>query len=931
MLLFIERACCYSLVVVGEKEKSMEIHSGKWLVIAEKPSAATDFAKALGSSQKKDGYFETDQYLVTWAVGHILEYLEPEDLDPKYKRWLLQDLPIIPEKFEYRVKKGQSERLALIKSLAKRKDVVGFVNACDAGREGELIFREIYDYFEIDKPFKRLWLNSMTTAAIRSKFANLVDGRSYDPLADAARCRSESDWLIGMNATRALTKRLKTRSMKGVWSVGRVQTPTLAILVDREIEALKHRPDPYWTIEGNFSYEGQEYVGRWFDPSFKKQDSGEDSESLKEKDDRIFDKNKKIQILELLNKFKSQAKAKESRKESKEIAPQLFDLTTLQREANRKHGMSASRTLQATQRLYERYKVVTYPRTDSKFLPNDYEDEVHKVLKALSSSEFGAVSKKILKHGLLNKQRVFDSNKVSDHFAIIPTGEIAALEGDDKRIFELITKRFLAAFMIPAVWLKIERTTQIQNELFRTRAQDLKDSGWREVYGLEDTEDTKLPRLFDEDDPNKQVSVETKKIVDTEGKTKAPARFNEAKLLSLMEHCGRTVENEELAEALEERGIGTPATRADIIENLIIKEYVVRHGRFLFATVKGIRLVDILRRIPIEMLSKVELTGEIESDLRKVEKGQKKRSAFMGAMHRFATSIVDKAKEFQYNDVYNKDALGTCPFCKKHVFEDFWSYRCEDDKTCKYVFWKEKSTQYIDPFTAEELLKKGIAGPLEFVTKGGQTYETWLKPSRTKGVVFCHEDGTATESESTERVLLHEETLPGSFFQCDAIIRVFDNFYQAEFINPKKIEKETTESTEKPIEEAPQKKKRVTKSKVSKSLISRMPRILCEKEISLEEYKSFIKTGETPPIMDFKSRKGRPFAAALHLKENGNFEFKFVSRKGTDGTKATGAKSYPAKATNPKVTKTKTSAAKVTKEKAPKKPRAKKATKKTEK
>ena len=488
----------------------------KWLIITEKPSVAGDLAKARGGFEKKGDHYFSDDYYITWAVGHLLELLSPEEIDPKYKRWLLQDLPILPEHFEYKPKKGQSERITHIKQLAKKSEVIGLINACDAGREGELIFREIYDFCDQKKPFKRLWLQSMTQASIRKEFSSLKPGEEYNNLGDAARCRSESDWLIGMNGTRAITKRLKTRNTKGVWSVGRVQTPTLALIVKRELEFLKHRPEPYFMLEGRFSTKSHEYSGTWFDPLFKKVLAEEDEgPAVREKEDRIFSQQKLNEIIENFNANKNNAVAKETRKESKEIAPQLFDLTLLQREANRKFGLPAARTLQAAQRLYEKHKLLTYPRTDSRYLPNDYIENVTNVLREFSAipTEYSSVCKKILKNGLLNKDRIFNDKFVSDHFAIIPTGQFPSekLEGDDAKIFDLVLKRFLAAFMSYAVWAKVERITTIGAQNFRTRVQDLQEPGWREVYGLDTEEESKLPAL-DEKNKLAQTPVQVEQL-----------------------------------------------------------------------------------------------------------------------------------------------------------------------------------------------------------------------------------------------------------------------------------------------------------------------------------------------------------------------------------------------------------------------------------
>ncbi len=882
--------------------------ASKWLVITEKPSVAGDLAKALGGFEKKGDYYESPKYFITWAVGHLLELLEPEELDPKYKRWLLQDLPILPSEFQYKPKKGQTERLNHIKSLAKKSEVVGFINACDAGREGELIFREIFDFCGQDKPFKRLWLQSMTPESIRKGFNLVKPGKEYDNLGDAARCRAESDWLIGMNATRAVTKRLKSRNTKGVWSVGRVQTPTLALIAKRELEHLKHRPEPYFTIEGRFSTSSHEYSGVWFDPNFKKPVSSDedDLQHYSEKEDRIFSKERLDQILNDFNLNKGKATASETRKESKEIAPQLFDLTLLQREANRKLGMSASRTLQAAQRLYEKHKLLTYPRTDSRYLPEDYVNNVTDVIKEFSAipTEFTKACQKILKTGLLNKERIFNDKHVSDHFAIIPTGHFPSekLDGDDARIYNLVLKRFLAAFMPHAVWAKVERLTKVGSQTFRTRVQDLQEPGWREVYGLDTEEESKLPKL-NEKSPEAVTPVQTEDITPQTNATKPPARLTEAKLLSLMEHCGRSIADEEIAEVLKDKGIGTPATRADIIENLIAKEYVSRFGKSLRATSKGIRLVDVLSRIPIDTLSKVELTGEIEFDLRKMEKGQKKRSEFMQDMFDFTSSIVDKARTFEYDAIFKHDpSLGSCPVCKKgKVFEGFWGYKCNlagnsKEKVgdeCTFIIWKEKNQRYIDRSLVEEVLSKNIAGPFEFSNSNGTShFEEYLTISPVKGIIFCEQNGDPKESATGyDVVVLHEEPLPETFLKLPGLVKVTENAYLCEFgvqipaaetaaneaveTKPKRGRKKA--SAEGSTEEKA--KKKPAKPKKTKRLISRMPRVLCGREMSLEDYKSFIITGSTPPIADFKSKKGRPFAAALHLKDNGNFEFKFVSRK----------------------------------------------------
>src|SRR5438034_7820737 len=396
----------------------------KALVITEKPSVARDIADGLGGFREEEGWFERDDLVVTFAVGHLYELLAPEELDDKYKRWTLDVLPILPEEFGYKVKKGQTDRIRTIQRLLRRDDVDSIVNACDAGREGELIFREIVENLGSDKPVRRLWLQSMTDDAIRAGFRQLRRGEELQGLADAAACRAQSDWLIGMNATRALTKRLKSRKEKTSWSAGRVQTPTLAMLVDKEFEVLAHVPRPFWRVAATFEHEDNRYPGNWFDPAFEANDDSE------RKDDRIFDAARAAAIAAAVGG--APATASETRKPSRESAPPLFDLTSLQREANRRFSWSARRTLSAAQRCYERHKLLTYPRTSSKCLPEDYREVVAETLAAFAENrrrdegfaDLAAAAARLRENGLENDARIFDNAGVTDHFAIVPTGSL---------------------------------------------------------------------------------------------------------------------------------------------------------------------------------------------------------------------------------------------------------------------------------------------------------------------------------------------------------------------------------------------------------------------------------------------------------------------------------------------------------------------------
>ncbi len=608
----------------------------KPLVITEKPSVARDIVAALGGFREQDGFWESEELLVTFSVGHIVELLPPEDVDPKYKRWTLDTLPILPEKFEYRQKAGASERIRTIKKLLARDDVDEVINACDAGREGELIFREIVNFLGCEKPTRRLWLQSMTRTAIRSGFESLSPGEDYDGLGAAASCRSQSDWLIGLNATRALTRRLKGRKEKTAWSAGRVQTPTLAILVGRELEILSHVPLAYWQLEAKFSTESHEYRGVWFDPAFQASDLRPAA-----RDDRLFDETRANAIIDEISG--RVGAASETRKPSRETVPPLFDLTSLQREGNRRFGWSARRTLNSAQRCYEMHKVLTYPRTNSRALPSDYRSTVDQILQTFSKSgPYQTEARALIERGMQNTKRTFDDSKISDHFALIPTGKIpqAPLSGDDGRLFDLVARRFLATFFPAAVWTRVERTTEVAGNSFRSRSRTLDQPGWRAVMGQTEQEDQTLPALIAGETESEGVSADMLDVELHSERTKPAPRVTEARLLSLMESAGRQVEDEELAEAMREKGIGTPATRADIIENLIAKGYLVRIGKALRPTVKGIRLVDVLNRIQADRLARPDLTGELEFRLSEVERGERSAGDFMREIAEYTKEIV---------------------------------------------------------------------------------------------------------------------------------------------------------------------------------------------------------------------------------------------------------------------------------------------------
>jgi DNA topoisomerase-3 len=903
----------------------------KALILTEKPSVARDIAEAIGGFTEHDGYWESDDYVLTFAVGHLFELLEPEELDPKYKRWTLDVLPILPEQFQLKKKKGQSDRVRIIEKLAERKDVDRIVNACDAGREGELIFREVVSYLGVEKPVERLWLQSMTTDAIRDGFARLRPGRELEGLGQAAECRARADWLIGMNATRALTKRLKSRRETRAWSAGRVQTPTLALLVERELEVLAHVPVPYWRVVATFAHAGHSYAGTWYDPAFA-EGEGDDR-----RDDRIFDEARARAIVAAAGG--QPGAASETRKPSRESAPPLFDLTSLQREGNRRFGWSARRVLGAAQRCYEAHKALTYPRTDSRCLPSDYGATVNEVLRKLAGArgeelaDYSRAARHLLDAGLENQGRVFDDAGVSDHFAIIPTGVLPRdeMRGDDRRIYDLVVRRFLGAFHPPAVWERVERSTEVAGERFRTRARALMEPGWRAVLAEAEEEDAApLAPLVPGANEAEGVAVATEDVHAEAEETKPPARITEARLLSLMENAGRNIEDEDLARVMHDKGLGTPATRAEVIENLIAKDYVLRVGKVLRPTTKGIRLIDTLRRIHVDRLASAELTGEIEQHLGQVEAGGRTAEDFMGEMAEYASEIVERAKGFEYEQLYaNEPVLGSCPACGRPVREYAWFYRCEpkpgserparakknkkgepveeavpsDD--CPLRIWKDTSGRYIDRHSVEALLRDGKTGVLEgFVARGGRSYKGHLEIDHDEWRVRVVSEGWSEESASeTPEYEVNTEPLgPCPFseeclvvetptqFACTTRLQIEEQ--QAAFREARRVAREKG-APPPPKPEQPDHAGFV------------LPRTVCKREITRDEALVYLRGGKTELLTDFTSRFGRPFSAQLVLKENGRHGFEFPPRaageaRGRGRGKAPQPSAEPAPETTPR-------------------------------
>ncbi len=671
---------------------------GKTLVIAEKPSVGRDLTQALpGAFQKHEGYLESESHVVTWAVGHLVQLAEPDEYDAKYKKWRMADLPIVPDRFKLVVRDERSRKqMTVITRMLKRDDVSEVVNACDAGREGELIFAWTFEKAGAKKPVQRLWLSSMTSAAIKSAFGSLRPAAEYQLLEQAARSRSEADWIVGMNATRAATIRLRS-SFDGAVSLGRVQTPTLAIIARREEEIRAFVPEPYWLVDAVFAPDDERrYTGRYHAGSQPRLKTAAEASSIV---DAVRDGRGEITKLE---------KTKRSEK-----APLLYDLTSLQREANTRFGFSARRTLSAAQRLYEEHKLLTYPRTSSRFLPSDMIGEIKPIAALVGvHREYAAGARYVTGLDVLPLGRVVNDAKVTDHHAIIPTNSnqrIDKLSDDDRRVYDMVVRRFLAVFHPDAVFENTRLETTVLEYIFRTRGRVLLEAGWRGVYGeIEEGSGT------DEDEGANQAlpklsqgeAVSVLEVGSEEKITQPPRRYSDASLLAAMETAGRLVDDDELREAMKDSGIGTPATRAAIIERLIDVGYVERDGRSLVCTEKGLGVVRLLGE---HALTSPSLTGDWEHRLAKIEDGAEERSKFMADIAQFAGATVHELDEKLKEVRIPRANLGPCPVCGNDIVENRKGFSCwsREDPGCGFVIWKSKAGKTLPPAVARELISKG--------------------------------------------------------------------------------------------------------------------------------------------------------------------------------------------------------------------------------
>lgn len=698
---------------------------GKALIIAEKPSVAGDIAKALGGFTKMDDYYESDHYVLSSAVGHLLELQCPPEFEAKKGKWTFAHLPVIPPHFDLQPIERNENRLRLLTKLIKRKDVDGLINACDAGREGELIFRHIVRHTGARQPIQRLWLQSMTPAAIRDGFARLRTDQEMRPLADAAVCRSESDWLVGINGTRAMTAFNSKGGGFFKTTVGRVQTPTLAILVEREEKIRRFTPRAYWELIATFACAAGEYTGRWFDEQFSRPASRDADPDLKA--ERLWDQARAEAIRDRC--LGKPGIVSEESKPSSQLSPLLFDLTSLQRDANRRFGFSAKNTLGIAQALYEKHKVLTYPRTDSRHLPEDYLDTVKANLQAMNATAYAPFAGAILAADWVKpNKRVFNNAKVSDHFAIIPTNAVPRhLTESEQKIYDMVVRRFLAIFYPAAEFLVTTRITRVENEPFKTEGKVLVKPGWLEIYGREAAgEDGEgAARQLVPVQPDERV--ETRAIEAKQAQTKPPPRFSEATLLSAMEGAGKLVEDEELREAMAERGLGTPATRAQIIENLIAEEYIHRVTNELQPTGKAFMLLALLRGLSIEELSKPELTGEWEFKLKQMEHGRLSREAFMREIADMTRRIVDRTKAFPGDEVPGDfgDLDTPCPKCGGVIRENYRRFQCQK---CDFSLPTFLSSRLMEPAEVARLIREKQLGPLQgFRSRQGKPFAAIIR------------------------------------------------------------------------------------------------------------------------------------------------------------------------------------------------------------
>ena len=828
----------------------------KTLIIAEKPSVANDIAKTLGGFTKHDDYFESDEYVLSSAVGHLLEIAVPEEYDVKRGKWTFTHLPMIPPHFALNPIAKTESRLKVLNKLIKRKDVSALINACDAGREGELIFRLIAQHAKAKQPVSRLWLQSMTPGAIRDGFKKLRTDEEMLPLADAARCRSEADWLIGINGTRAMTAFNSKEGGFYLTTVGRVQTPTLSIVVEREEKIKNFVSRDFWEVRAEFICAAGVYEGRWLDHQFKK-----DETDPEKKAERLWAKAAADSIVAACRG--KQGNVSEESKPATQMAPALFDLTSLQREANSRFGFSAKNTLGLAQALYEKHKVLTYPRTDSRHLPEDYIDTVKQTLDTLSeNNNFQQFSSKILKNNWVKpNKRIFDNAKISDHFAIIPTGQAPKnLSEPEQKLYDMVTRRFMAVFFPAAEFQVTTRITEVSGHQFKTEGKVMTNPGWLAIYGKEAQDDSDPENSGNLVAVANGEKVKTEKVTANGLVTKPPARYSEATLLSAMEGAGKLIDDGELREAMAGKGLGTPATRAATIEGLIYEKYLFREGRELVPTAKAFQLMILLRGLGVDELTSPELTGEWEYKLSQMERGKISREEFMREIAQMTQIIVKRAKEYN-NDTIPGDyaTLHTpCPNCGGVVKENYRRFACTK---CEFSMSKTPGSRQFEVAEVEEVLSKREIGPLQgFRSKMGRPFAAILKIVRDEdnnNFKLEFDFGQNQDDESAEAVDFTGQTILGACPKCAGNVYELGLGYVCE------------NTAARP-----------------KTCDFRSGRIILQQEILPEQMVKLLNDGKTDLLPGFISqRTRRPFKAFLVRGKDGKISFEFEERKAKAPTK----------------------------------------------
>jgi DNA topoisomerase-3 len=808
----------------------------KQLIITEKPSVATDIARAVGGFTRHGDYYENGDYVLSSAVGHLLELAVPKDYEVKRGKWSFTHLPVIPPRFELAPIERNESRLNLLLRLIKRKDVTGLINACDAGREGELIFRYIVQHARAKKPIQRLWLQSMTPAAIREGFEALRPDRELLPLADAAKCRSEADWLVGINGTRAMTAFNSKEGGFYLTTVGRVQTPTLAILVEREEAIRAFKPRDYWEVHARFGAQAGEYPGRWFEPGFKKDDDAE------RKAERVWSAAEAQALAAACNG--QTGTVTDDTRPATQLSPLLFDLTSLQREANGRFGFSARTTLSLAQALYEKHKVLTYPRTDSRALPEDYIATVKKAMDMLGDiRDYAPFAKNVLKNGWVKpNRRIFDNSKISDHFAIIPTLQPPRhLNEIEQKLYDLVVRRFLAVFHPAAEYLQTTRITRVGEHQFKTEGRILQNPGWLAIYGRSAQEESQnLPAVAAQE---KVAALEVNAVAN---QTKPPPRYSEATLLSAMEGAGKLVEDDELREAMEAKGLGTPATRAAVIEGLIQEKYVQREGRELKPTWKAFRLLLALHHFGVTEITSPELTGDWEYKLKLMETGKLQRNVFMDHIEQVTRDLVERIK----NGDIPEDAYATveapCPKCGGAVQENYRKFQCQN---CDFSLWVVLSGREWAPEEIAELITQRFVGPLSgFRSRIGKPFSAGIRLTTDYKLDFDFGQARLDEEARNPPDFSSQQRV-GACPKCGA--RVFE--HGAVYVCEKAVG-------------------------AARSCDFRSGKMILQQPVERAQMQKLLATGRTDLLTRFVSKKGRPFKAYLAKTADGRVGFEFEPR-----------------------------------------------------